>query len=237
MTLESLKLWAEKDLLMDDGKTEYGFVGYFKGLFADNGLVFAPMLFQPDSMELQSAFSMLTRFLQSEDAYGILQDRTRMELYCRDRLHDHIPYSFNRECWGFRVLADRYAWYLACTPWNEKRQFTIYCYERTALMTALASMRGLPESCYGVLPFTGERIRIRFGEDRYEDFPQYGADQVANRHYAEEQNAPFGITPQQMAAMENGAIYGWDTPMADPNHYDEGGHYHPYLDTKGGRSR
>ena len=237
MTLESLKLWAEKDLLMDDGKTEYGFVGYFKGLFADNGLVFAPVLFQPDSMELQAAFSMLTRFLQSDNAHGICLDKLRMETFCRDRLHDHIPYSFNRECWGFRVLTDRYAWYLACTPWNEKRQFTVYCYERTALMTALALARGLPEQCYGVLPFTGERIRIRFGEDRYEDFPQYGADQVANRQYAEEQNAPYGTTAQQMAAMENGSIYGWDTPMADPHHYDEGGHYHPYLDTKGGRSR
>ena len=227
MKFESLKLWAEKDLLMDDGDTEQGFLGYFKGIFTDVDLSFAPVLFVPDSMELQSAFSMLIRYLQSEDAHGILQDKLRMETLCRDRLHDHIPYSFNRECWGFRVLTDRYAWYLACTPWNEKRHFTVYCYDRTVLMTALASMKGLPEQCYGVLPFTGERIRIRFGEDRYEDFPQYGADQTANRQYAEDQNAPFGITPQQMAAMENGAIYGWDTPIADPNNYDEGGHYHP----------
>ena len=227
MKLEALKLWAEKDLLMDDGDTEQGFLGYFKGIFTDVDLSFAPVLFVPDSMELQSAFSMLIRYLQSEDAHGILQDKLRMETFCRDRLHDHIPYSFNRECWGFRVLTDRYAWYLACTPWNEKRHFTLYCYDRTVLMTVLASMRGLPETCYGVLPFTGERIRVRFGEDRYEDFPQYGADQCANRQYAEDQNAPYGITSQQMAAMENSSIYGWDTPIADPNNYDEGGHYHP----------
>ena len=227
MKLEALKLWAEKDLLMDDGDTEQGFLGYFKGIFTDVDLSFAHVLFVPDSMELQSAFSMLIRYLQSEDAHGILQDKLRMETFCRDRLHDHIPYSFNRECWGFRVLTDRYAWYLACTPWNEKRHFTVYCYDRTVLMTVLASMRGLPETCYGVLPFTGERIRIRFGEGRYEDFPQYGTDQCANRQYAEDQNAPYGITSQQMAAMENGSIYGWDTPMADPDNYDEGGHYHP----------
>ena len=227
MKLEALKLWAEKDLLMDDGDTEQGFLGYFKGIFTDVDLSFAPVLFVPDSMELQSAFSMLIRYLQSEDAHGILQDKLRMETFCRDRLHDHIPYSFNRECWGFRVLTDRYAWYLACTPWNEKRHFTLYCYDRTVLMTALSSARGLPETCYGVLPFTGDRIRVRFGEDRYEDFPQYGTDQCANREYAEEQNAPYEITAQQMAAMENGSIYGWDTPMADPHNYDEGGHYHP----------
>jgi hypothetical protein len=102
-------------------------------------------------------------------------------------------------------------------------------------MSALASVRGLPEKCYGVLPFTGERIRIRFGEDRYEDFPQYGANQVVNRQYAEEQNSPYGITLQQMAAMENGAIYGWDTPMADPRNYDKGGHYTPTVQEGRGR--
>ena len=235
MKLEPLKLWVEKDLLTDDEKSEYGFIGFYKGVFAENRLVFAPILFQTDSMELQSAFSMLIRFLQSEDAHSICLDKLRMETFCRDRLHDHIPYSFNRECWGFRILTEQYAWYLACTPWNEKRQFTIYCYDRTILMSALASVCGLPEKCYGVLPFTGERIRIRFGEDRYEDFPQYGANQVANRQYAEEQNSPYGITPQQMAAMENGAIYGWDTPMADPRNYDKGGHYTPTVQEGRGR--
>jgi len=235
MGLESLKLWAEKDLLMDDGKEENGFLGFFKGIFAEDGIDFFPDLCCSYSTELQSAFSMLIIFLQSEAAHGILQDRLHMETFCRERLHDHIPYSFNRECWGFRVLTDRYAWYLACTPWNEKRQFTIYCYDRKILMTALSFVRGLPEQCYGVLSFTGERIRIRFWEDRYEDFPQYGADQSANRQYAEEQNIPCGITAQQMAAMENGVIYGWDTPMADLRNYDENGHYNPTVTERRGK--
>ena len=32
MKIEGLKLWAEKDLLIDDGKAEQGFIGYFKGI-------------------------------------------------------------------------------------------------------------------------------------------------------------------------------------------------------------
>ena len=148
MKIEGLKLWAEKDLLIDDGKAEQGFIGYFKGIFADNGISFTPVLLSQNSMELQSAFSFLIRFLQSQDADTILLEKLHMETYCRDRLHDHIPYSFNRECWGFRILTDRYAWYLACTPWNEKRHFTVYCYDRIVLMTWLASSIGLPESCF-----------------------------------------------------------------------------------------
>lgn len=225
MKIEGLNLWAEKDLLIDDGKAEQGFIGYFKGIFADNGISFTPVLLSQNSMELQSAFSFLIRFLQSQDADTILLEKLHMETYCRDRLHDHIPYSFNRECWGFRILTDRYAWYLACTPWNEKRHFTVYCYDRVLLMTWLASNMGLPESCYGILPFTGERIRIRFGEDHYEDFPQYGTDASANRQYAKEQNNSQGITARQVSAMENGVIYGWDTPVANPKNYDENGHF------------
>ena len=30
MKLEPLKLWAEKDLLTDDEKSEYGFIGFYK---------------------------------------------------------------------------------------------------------------------------------------------------------------------------------------------------------------
>jgi len=38
--------------------------------------------------------------------------------------------------------------------------------------------------------------------------------------------------------MENGAIYGWNTPMADPHNYDENGHFFEAEDmTAKGRKR
>ena len=80
------------------------------------------------------------------------------------------------------------------------------------LMSALAKAKGLPETCYGVMLYTGECIRIRFGADRYESLPQFSNKALENRGYANEQNEASGITPTQVAAMENGVIYGWDTP-------------------------
>ena len=38
------------------------------------------------------------------------------------------------------------------------------------------------------------------------------------------QNGMCGITRAQVSAMQNGAIYGWDTPLADPKRYDENGY-------------
>ena len=92
-------------------------------------------------------------------------------------------------------------------------------------MSALAKAKGLPETCYGVLLYTGECIRIRFGADRYESMPQFSNKALENRVYANEQNEASGITPAQVAAMENGVIYGWDTPYANPKNYDFNGHY------------
>lgn len=34
---------------------------------------------------------------------------------------------------------------------------------------------------------------------------------------AEELNEHLGVTPQQAAAMQNGSLFGWDTPSADPD--------------------
>ena len=93
-------------------------------------------------------------------------------------------------------------------------------------LISMAEVKGLPEHCYGVLKYTGERILIRFGGDMYEIFPQYGGNLVENRAYANEQNAVLNLSVEQVAAMENGVIFGWDTPVANPKNYDENGHFY-----------
>lgn len=40
-------------------------------------------------------------------------------------------------------------------------------------------------------------------------------------------NEKCGIKPAQRAAMENGVIYGWETPAAAVENYDEEGKYCP----------
>ena len=83
----------------------------------------------------------------------------------------------------------------------------------------------MPEACYGVTPYSGERMRIRYGDNGFESFPQYGQNSVGNKQYAAEQNKMLKVTKAQQAAMEGGVIYGWDTPAADPCNYDESGYF------------
>ncbi len=225
MKLERLALWAEKSLFTEQGETDHGFVGWCKGNFNEDRMVLSDMESADGDCMLRYELESLCIFLASESAGYLLRTPADLKAFCRDKVHDHIPYAFNRECLGFRVLTEERAWYIALTPWNAKRQFCFYCYDRKALMTALAKEKGLPECCYGVLKYTGERIRIRYGEDMYESFPQYGGNAVANRAFADEQNAAAHLSVEQVAAMENGIIYGWDTPAADPKNYDENGHF------------
>lgn len=216
MKLERTVLWAEKDLFWEDGDPDRGFLGFLRGCFGEDGIGVEGSL----PSEYRAAYEEVVRFLCSPEARGILKGKEQMEGYCRNRVRSHVPVSFGRECWGFRILNEDYAWYLACTPWNESREFSLFVYDRLRLMTALAKEKGLPETCYGVQPFTGERMRIRYGVDRFEGFPQYGGNVSENRRFADEKNAELGVAPAQVAAMENGVIYGWDTPMADPGKYN-----------------
>ena len=228
MKLESLALWDEKALPTESGKAELDFMGYVRGRFDDeSGKAVISLsdihLTQMDEFELYEVI----RFLEKEEAYFLLGGLECMKTFCTDRMSDHIPYSFDRECHAFRVMTSENVWYIACTPWNERRRFTIYGYKRLPLMMALAKSRGLPESCYGVLKFTGERVFIRFGSRELERFPQYGSNAEANRAFANEKNKELKLTSAQVAAMENGAIYGWDTPAARPENYDKDGLFCP----------
>ena len=230
MKPEPLALWREQELFTDHGNSNPGFLGCARGVFVPDGVSVNNTMNL--NAEAQDEYDTLLRLLQSSAAGYLLKDTAAMSAYCQDRLQSHIPYPFNRECWGFRVLTDRMAWYIACTPWNEKKQFELYAYDRTVLMTALAKDAGLPESCSGVFRYTGERIIIRYGDRRFEGFPQYGSNVDTNSAFADEANRAAKISKAQRAAMEQGVIFGWDTPVADPANYDKDGYYVPVPSSK-----
>lgn len=237
--LEPLALWDERELFTEQGKKERGFLGYIRCCF-----IFDDSTVQKDDSEwsntdpvIEYELEDMLHILATEDEGYVLKSPQDMTNFCRERLHDHIPYSFNRECWGFRYLTEDRVWYLALTPWNERQHFTVYGYDRAALMGGMAKERNLPENCYGVLRFTGERIFIRFGASGFESFPQFGGNISESRAFANEKNADAKLTAGQVAAMENGVIYGWDTPLAVPGNYDKEGHFMMPEDNKGGKRK
>lgn len=82
--------------------------------------------------------------------------------------------------------------------------------------------RNLPEFCYTVTP-TGVFAMLRRGENGYYAVQVEDTNASDLRALADKLNRQFEITKAQESAMLNGAMFGWDTPAADPNSYDSNG--------------
>ena len=80
----------------------------------------------------------------------------------------------------------------------------------------------LPEKCYLYVEATDTIALITRGERGYME-TDVVPETVSKRKGVEYLNDTMGITKAQEAAMEAGAMFGWDKPAADPDTYDENG--------------
>lgn len=73
----------------------------------------------------------------------------------------------------------------------------------------LTTLQKLPQMCLTRSKETGAVIAIRRGELGY--YP------IETHLTPEEFNARRGISAEQVEAMENGSVFGWEVPGADPD--------------------
>lgn len=89
--------------------------------------------------------------------------------------------------------------------------------------TVIPLRSSLPEQCYGILAETGEVIILKKGETSYYRTDIDMGDREQNAALVEEYNQKSGVSKAQAEAMKNGSMFGWHTPAADPQNYDENG--------------
>ncbi len=75
---------------------------------------------------------------------------------------------------------------------------------------------GLPETCFSVLPSTGELILIKRGGKGYYPSEWSLSTREENEKLAVQMNEREGITAAQRMAMDAGSMFGWHVPGADP---------------------
>ena len=95
-------------------------------------------------------------------------------------------------------------------------------------MSAKNNIEKLPEECYGVLLRDYSLIKIKAGEMGYYAIGQWYAQRELQAgkkidDICDELNAELGVTRAQRAAMEWGSQFGWETPLSNPENYDEEG--------------
>lgn len=79
----------------------------------------------------------------------------------------------------------------------------------------LSVLPKLPGIAFATLAVSGETVAICRGEPSHY--------RVQTTKTADELNSMYGVTPAQARAMLAGSMLGWNTPLADPEHYDEQG--------------
>ncbi|MDE6589852.1 MAG: hypothetical protein K2K53_05825, partial [Oscillospiraceae bacterium] len=83
----------------------------------------------------------------------------------------------------------------------------------------------LPKTCYATMPGTGELIVLKRGERGYSRSELGTPDKWESQKIADRENQRLGVNPVQATAMLAGAMYGFDKPEANPQHYfDEARH-------------
>ena len=83
----------------------------------------------------------------------------------------------------------------------------------------------LPDTCFSVLPSTGQLIIIKKGESGYYPSEWDTGNCEENREIASSHNGRRGITDIQEAAMLAGSMFGWNTPGANPQWYLDNARY------------
>ena len=79
-------------------------------------------------------------------------------------------------------------------------------------MDVLENLKKLPKMCASKNPSTGEPILIIRGETGYHP--------LSNGFDIDRYNARHNIAISQVRAMEYGSCFGWEIPLADPDHLD-----------------
>ena len=80
----------------------------------------------------------------------------------------------------------------------------------------------LPKYCFGILPSTGEVIKITRYETGYTPMKARPVGD-AELHGIDCLNDAIGVSKAQAAAMQAGSMFGWDCPAAKVNSYNENG--------------
>ena len=151
---EAVETEAEELLFYSDKERDevLGTIGHLRIDFGRSGEEFNCTWFDHANSEKNDS-----HFKESFDIFiddlrtGVLKSRTEMRKFCYGKDECRNSHSYTEDCWGFRVLSDRYAYYIRCTPGAGDYECYIYAYDKIHLMEFLAEEKKLPEHCYSRL--------------------------------------------------------------------------------------
>jgi hypothetical protein len=220
-------LLAEKDefhlcfRLNGEAAERHGAIGYLRADFGRSGKEFHTTWFDTQAYLKNSDFK--SQF--DELINSLREDGQKPPFASRD---NHLAFcAAHPSMTCFKIATPNYSFYFRFNP--HQGTYDIYCfaYDNRYLLPELAGQYELPNDCESIVPSTGERIFIIYGETGYYPLGKSTPDRELNRQIATANNVLSGVTRQQEEAMLAGSMFGWDTPAAKPWNYDQNGNPRP----------
>lgn len=150
-----------------------------------------------------------------QGGYVIINARTKAEAIreFRSRFPDKTPGTLN--------CSDIYTDPENIQKFKDSGNFGAGCHLYVNMLKTNSDL--LPEFCYTVIEDKNTFAMLRKGESGYFPINTELAGNCNLHNLAEKLNQQFGISKQQEAAMNGGAMFGWDSPAANPKIYDSTG--------------
>ncbi|MCQ2770352.1 MAG: hypothetical protein MJ236_00935 [Clostridia bacterium] len=220
MKILKRSIWEENKCFFIEDTKDSSYLGSVDANFLSGKLEIKNNTLKRDDIDIMDILNKL----EGCEGKFIFANLDELRDFCILRNDLTIPGPFYKMYKGFKIYEDTLVFYVLIRPWSELIPITINVFDREALMIQFAKEKNMPIFCHGTSPFTGERVRIRYLDD-FEVFPQYGCDKKENGNYADECNKSLKVSIKQRRAMENGCVYGWDSPLANPENYTNDGFY------------
>ena len=188
----------------------YGFVGYLRADYGQTGREFWTTWFdsQPDlkTKVFHDEFGEIINYLR-DASQGPIEGPDVFKFHCLQNMRFRVTDTDVR----FKIVTEGFSYYFRCHP--QIADYNLYCmvFDNRFLLPELERVYALPRKCFGIHPETGERVLIRRGLNTMERFDSAETPDEL-RLTVDRDNARWGVTPEQEAAMLERALEGRGAP-------------------------
>ena len=201
----------------------YGSVGYIRADFGNNGRGFWTTWFDQQShlktLVFKSEFDEIINSLRNDGPMPPFASRDNLSVFYAENPGKELTTRGS----GYMIRTLDFSYYIRCLPRPGDYDIYAFAYDNRYLLPELSGKHELPDTCYSVLPSTGELISISRHEKGYARCEGSKPNPEENRLFADTSNKLFGITRAQEEAMLAGSMFGWNVPAAKPWKYDKNG--------------
>jgi len=189
----------------------HGFIGYLWADYGPNGREFWATWFdsQPDikSQAFRDEFDGIITYLR-DASLAPVEGPDVFQFHCLQNMRFRVMDTEVQ----FKIVTGGFSYYFRCRP--QVVDYNLYCmaYDNRFLLPELERIYALPRKCFSIHPETGERLLIHRSRNTMERFSCADTPDELRRS-VDRDNARWGVTPAQEAAMLKRALEGHGAPV------------------------